>query len=281
LPGDTPVLLPPDSDSDSPKTIQIALVQSGLALRSREGGWDVVEAYAKSENERARTRLQPIVVLRPLATEPDRIQTGGAVIFGEVVPPPYSVEVVNDAIEINGVAVFPVRGPNVAPPKPSKTQTETHNGMDAAVTNYRRNLGTLGSAESKQTLIDDLKRLPGVTGAEWLDGETIRLIRPDGDGEIIRLTQGGREPDPPTAESLREALETQAASLRKALGENATVFCGATYLLTNHAVDAGTLRARIEQVLGSGESNALKIARLQAYTGHRDAAADLLFARVR
>jgi hypothetical protein len=281
LPGDTPVLLPRDSDIDSPKTIQIALVQSGLALRSQESGWIVVDAYAKSESARARTRLLPIAPQRSLATGPNRIQSGGAVLFGEVIPPPYSVEVVNEVVEVNGVAVFPVSGADVAPPEPTKAQIASHDGMDAAATNYERNLSVRGITQAKQLLIDELSRLPGVTGAEWLDDETVRLIRPGGDGEIITFARTGRDADPPTEDALEETLRIQAEALRDALRENATIFCGATYLLTNATIDAATLRARIEQVLDSGESDALRISRLQAYTGHRDAAADLLFARIR
>jgi hypothetical protein len=281
LPGDTPVLLPPDSDLGSPKSIQIALVQSGLALRPQAGGWSIVDASAKSEAERARARLLPVVPLAPRATEPGRIQTGGVVLFGEVVAPPYRVEVSNDAVEINSVAVFPVPGSSATPPEPTKPQVETHDRMDAAVTNYRRNVGSQGPINAKRMLIEELMQMPGVTGAEWTGDDEVRLTRPDGSGEILTFATTGRDADPPTEESLRVALETQAEILRNTLAENATLFCGATYLLGNPAPDAAALRARIEEILQSGDSNALKIARLQAYTGHRDAAADLLYARVR
>lgn len=281
LPGDTPVLLPLDADPDSPKTIQIALVQSGLALRAQAGGWNVVGASDEPEAARARTRLRTVVSLAPRPNQPDRVTTGGVVLFGEVVAPPYLVEVAGDAVEINGVAVFPVLGADVTPPEPTAVQVDTHDRMDAAVRNYGRNTGALGIAEAKRSLIGELSRLPGVTGAEWLDDENVRITHADGEGQILTLTQDGRDLDPPTTEQQRAAIETQAGSIRAALGDGATVFCGATYLLIDSSLDAAVLRGRIEQILRSGESDLLKIARLQAYTGHRDAAADLLYARAR
>ncbi len=281
VPGDTPVLLPAGSDIESPKAIQIALAQSGFVLGFSAGGWTIAGASSNGEAVRARTRLRPVASLAPRPMESDVIQSGGLVLFGEVVEPPYRVEIVGEAIEINGVAVFPVPGADVSPPEPTTTQIDTHDRMDAAARNYERNAGTLGSAEAKRILIGELSRLPRVTGAEWLDEETVRLIRPAGDGEIITFARVGREADPPTAEALRAALETEAQLLSRALAENATVFCGATYLLTDSALDAGTLRRRIEEILHSDEPDLLKIARLQVYTGHRDAAADLLFARAR
>jgi hypothetical protein len=99
--------------------------------------------------------------------------------------------------------------------------------------------------------------------------------------EILSFTEEGRDPDPPTAESRRENLELQADLMRNALRDGATVLGGATYLLTLTEPGAEEFRARVRTITDSAEPMELKIARIQAYTGHREAAIDLLLARTR
>jgi hypothetical protein len=88
-----------------------------------------------------------------------------------------------------------------------------------------------------------------------------------------------RAADPDNAAAASERLESLAASLRRVLREDGTLVVGTSYLGTSTELAAGALRARLESVLGSPEPDLLKIARMQARLGQRNAAADLLYLR--
>jgi len=74
-------------------------------------------------------------------------------------------------------------------------------------------------------------------------------------------------------------MAATADDLAAALAAGHTVVAGATYLLTVDETGAAALRARLDAILAAAEPEALTLARLQARLGHRDAAADLLYAR--
>lgn len=153
--------------------------------------------------------------------------------------------------------------------------------MTAALDAYDSEGATLGGDEAARRLIDRLIALPAVRDAEWIAEDQVRIVREGGQYEIVSLEENPRAGERTTPEQMQAFLEAQAEVLRSSLRRNETLLCGATYLLAISHMGPAAFRARLDAIVDSAEPEALKIARLQAHTGHRDAAADLLFARTR
>jgi hypothetical protein len=279
LPGDTPVLLPMGADRENVKALRAALIYSGLALAEERGAKVATMPHAFSEAERAARRHYAIAPMAPARGARGVIDRGGALLFGRLLSPPFRVEATSDAVLINGVTVYPSPGPSAPPPVASATQEQTFAMLNTAIENYHRDRAALGKRLAGERCREALAALPGVTDAVWRGEDEIILMRTDGSEEGIVLEPHLREPDPPTFEQVAEHMDDTAEELAAVLSAGYTVVAGATYLLTVDDLGAAALRERIEVILASAEPEALILARLQARLGHRDAAADLLYAR--
>jgi hypothetical protein len=199
-------------------------------------------------------------------------------LFGKLVPPPYRVELSGDVIEINGVVVFPSPGPLSRPPDPSARVTDIFDRMSSARETYTRNRTVLGAEGARAALVVELKQIPGFKQVDWVSDDEVRIIRQDGIEERMSFAEL-RPTDPDNEQAQQAFLQAQAELLRGVLKDNGTILCGATYLIPVQDIPADSFRQKVNGIVTSGEPEALKLARLQVYTGNRDAAADLLFAR--
>lgn len=278
IPDGTPLLIPRGLAPESPKALNIALTGSGLALRTDGATTTIVLGHQLTESARALTRLLPAAPVAPGVTDPGAISRGGVAIFGQLLEPPFLVESTPEAVEINGVLVFPSPGPDVEPPQPTAEQTLIHERMSAAREAYAWNRSALGVDEARRRLLDAVAGLPGVGSAEWADDEELVLFREDGIEEVLWFPAETMDFSPPTPADRRAFMGIMAEGIRRSLCADRTVLCGATYLITVDELPAEALRGRLLEIISSTEPENLRLARLQAHTGHRDAAADLLFA---
>ncbi len=271
LPGDTPVIFPGDPSQLGPKAIQVALVQSGMALRD-DG--EIVRPHALSERMRAERRRIPHFISTPRGQ--DAIDSGGLVLFGTVHEPPFTVEVSMGEVLINGVSVYPSPGEAAAPPTPSDRQRANHESLEAGVADFASSSRQGDEHGARQRLAASMLERPEILSAEWTGDSDLTLTHRDGSIELITISDEGRDADA-SASSEDEALRGLADGLRRNLEDNFTVLAGASYLLTVNHANAHSFRRRVEEIRNSGESELMKLARLQAWTGQRNAAADLLF----
>lgn len=279
LPGDTPVLLPAGADPADVKALRAALVLSGLALTGERGAQAVTRPHAYSDAERAARRRYDVSPQAPGRGADGAIERGGALLYGRLLAPPFRVEAAAGAVLVNGVTIYPSPGPSTPPPAVSAADEEAFALLNAAIEGYHRDRGALGAALARDRCRAALAALPGVTGAAWRGEDEIVMTRADGSEEGITLAPRFREAEPPTPEEVAAHMAATAEDLAAALAAGHTVVAGATYLLTVDEIGAAALRARLEEILAAAEPEALTLVRLQARLGHRDAAADLLYAR--
>jgi len=279
LPGDTPVLLPAGTDPADIKALRAALVLSGLALAEERGAMAVTRPHTYTDAERAARRHYDVTPQALGRGADGAIERGGALLFGRLLAPPFRVEATAEAVFVNGVAVYPSPGASAPPPAVTAADEEAFALLEAAIEGYHRDRGALGAALARDRCRDAMAALPGVASAAWRSDDEIVLTRADGTEEGVVLTPRPREATPPTPEEVAEHMAATADDLAAALAAGHTVVAGATYLLTVDETGAAALRARLDAILAAAEPEALTLARLQARLGHRDAAADLLYAR--
>ena len=274
---DWPVLLPEDWRSLGDKAMQVAVIQSGLAARQGAAGLEIFEGHALSERERAERRRIPHFAITPRQVGENVVDSGGVALFGKLLAPPFQVEAVGDEVQINGVAVYPSPGPNVAAPRVSGATRATHDNLVEAAREFSvsRDRGDGGAA--KQRLLATMLAQPDVVSARWVSETDLELTEPDGSVRMLSMGTEGRDAEPADESALREHLDGIAAGLRAALAQGFTVLAGADYLDSMSDVGAAVFRTRLAEIKASGDSEALKLARIQAYTGLRNAAADLLW----
>ncbi len=182
-----------------------------------------------------------------------------------------------DQVLINGVAVYPTPGlPGLAP---DQAEHDLVAGMDRAREIYDGEVTVVGAETARLNLQRNMEAVPGIESAEWLDDNRLLLRMSDGMEEIHVLKEDGREADPPTPADIAAKLDQVASDLSETLRLDYTVCAGTTYLTTAPAQGAEAMRNRLREILASGENEDLKLLRLEARTGHRDVAADVLYAR--
>jgi hypothetical protein len=280
VPSESPVLLSVDEEGDWPDALRASLIQSGLTLRAEGGQWRVELIWSESEESRS-TRRQFSISPVPLSLEDgDVISTGSVVAFGREIAPPYRITVDQDQVSINGVPVFPTPGDPSLLAAPTDENVSEFQFWNDALTAYSFDLATFGSATARENLTDRFRDRPEVRTAEWRGASELRLERIDGTVRVISIDPETKSGPPPTAAESREFLELHAENMRSILQSDHVLLCGATYFST---VDepSGPFLERVREIRSAGESDAMRIARLQAWTGHRDAAADLLYGSLR
>ena len=271
LPADTPVLLTGSLDALGPKGVAAALILSGLSLRANG---EIVRAHSSSERERAETRRLPHFVTAPPS---GGIETGAVALYGELTPPPYAVEVMGDEIRINGVTVYTYPGPAVMPPSPSAEQVSRQQDIAEGGAEYARSVAAGQGQAARDAFAQRMLAREEVAAARWLSDDTLELSYTDGSTETLGFEPEGREADAADPAAEAEYLDSLAESLRQVLRADHTVLAGATYLLTITDASASGFRRRLDELRGSSEPEALKLARIQVHTGDRNAAADLLY----
>lgn len=258
------------------RALESAVIQSGLHLASAPNGWTLAPIDPATEARRAEARLLPAAPITIPLSDPRAITSGGAVVFGQWIDAPYRVESDDEAVRLNGVPVYPSPGTGQQSPRVTAEIAAAHDALDAALANYDAERSAGSATVARANLIARLLTLPEVSRAQWQD-DLVRITRPDGTEEIVTFDRG-REAEPLEGETRRTWLREQADQIESTLRAGQTVLFGATYLVV--LPDAPeTLRARITEVRTSAEPELMKIARLQAYTHHRDAASDLALAR--
>jgi hypothetical protein len=271
----TPVLCDDGAIGGESKALQSALLQSGLRFDPSTSS--VRDAHSTSERARAERRLLAAAPFTVSPHDPEAIPSGCVALYGHLVAPPYRIERIGDFIELNGVAIFPVPGESAPIPHVTEAQVQTHDLMSAAMRRYESRRGTSEEASARNELLLDLRAIPGVSGASWLGPDDASIIR---DGREEYVTFGDERQTSPEDEAARpEVLDRELVSLRDLLVRDGTLLCGASYLIPVWEPAASAFRPRLEAITRSSESEALRIARLQAYTLDRSAAADLVFAR--
>lgn len=276
VPLDTPLLLPAGVDRESEKALRVALANAGLTLREAPGVLRLERVPGPDDRAQARARLRALAPQRP-APGPDLVQRGLVILQGRLLAPPFRIEATADAVLLNGVAVYPVPGAPQAPPAVSAAQAEAFAERLAAIAVYRETRDTQGEAQARSLCLERMAELPGVRSGRWV-GEGVQLDMADGSEETVVLAPRERRPEPPTSAEIAARMSSEAAALRRVLGEGGSALIGSTYLLTLQRPSAGSLRTQAEVILASPEAEALKLLRLQALLGHRHAAADLLYA---
>lgn len=272
LPTNTPVLFSDEPESISRKALAVALLQSGLAIMP-DG--EIIDPHSMDERSRAERRHIPHFSVTPRGG--DTIDMGGLVLFGEIHEPPFAVEVIADEIHINGVAVYPSPGPAALPPVPSSGQKNAHETLEAAGASYALAQGRGEAQRAREELAATMLERPEIEHAEWINDKDLQLSNTDGSIEMITFSDEAREADPDGILAEDKALSALAEGLGQALRDNYTVMVGASYLLTVTNSNAYSFARRVREIRESPDSEALKLARLQAWTGQRNAAADLLF----
>ena len=274
----TPVLVPPGWDATHPADLRAILSLSGLALRREASGETVFAPHDLIDETGAATRRRPVSPTPPPADADGAIVRGAVILHGEFFEPPFHV-LSNDAgIRINGVAVFPVPGPNVPPPVPTAAQEQSHAAREAAFEAYRETMAEGDPISARTQLRAHALTIPDVRSARWDGDQALILERENGTEEVIYVGDDFRSPDPPSAEDMRAAFDAQAESMRQILRDDRTLLLGATYTLAILEPDAPRFELRLEEIMASGEDGALKLARIQAYTAHRESATDIFLA---
>lgn len=279
-PATAPVVWRADVDPAAAgvKELDSALLQSGIKLeRSASGALTLSAVDSRSDRDRAAARLLPVLPQAIAPNDPDAVQTGAVAVFGTLLEAPFKFEVRGESVLVNGIEVFPSPGTAQSLPRVSAATQTTHDRLASAIDAYSTNLGTMGVTRARQVLATDLSGLPGISGLEWV-GNELRLVRTDGIDERFYFDPV-RETVPASASQKRAFLEEQATVFADELREGTVLLFGATYVLSIDELSALEFAGQVESARQSNESEALRIARLQAYTLNRDAAADLVFAR--
>jgi len=275
LAADAPVLLPDGADLSDPKTLAVALAQSGYAFRQEQNAWTLRNA-SRSEADRARARLRVATPTRPARGDRSAIATGAVAVFGRWLEAPFRVTRVDESIQVNGITIFPSPGPDVAPPTPSTAQVDAHTRIRRALATYPALRAQIGIPAAQAQILADLKTLSGYSRMEWVDDQNLRMVQANGVEEMLSFEIESAAVSPTPAER-QEQLDTMVTGFADLLSNGGAILAGATYLSTlpdeGHAFHDRALEIRV-----STEPEALKLARLQAWTAQRDAAADLLFA---
>lgn len=279
VPPETPIVWPQGVEPNSTdlKVLASVLLQNGLVLAPDGAAATVRPIDARSERDRARPRLIDVEAAAVPSADPAAIATGAVALFGRLVDPPYRFEIADDAVLVNGVAVFPAPGPQTSGPRATAGDEEVHARLDAALAAYEEDQIREGTAAARARLTQVLTGLPGIAGLDWR-GEALYLRRDDGLEEAFTFDPV-REPAPLGPEERRAFLEEQAEIFAGLLRDGTVLLFGATYMLSADDLPARDFVARVDSVRRSSENDALRIARIQALTHHRDAAADLVFAR--
>ena len=205
------------------------------------------------------------------------ITSGGALLYGTMVEPPFRIEVAGGEILLNGVTVYP--SPGIPGPIPDAATVDLFTATSTACDTYRQDLTTRGGVAARRDLRQTLVAHAAIESAEWLDEDRLRLLKNDGSEEILVLHWEARDADPPTEADRQADLVATAEDLRQALRLDFTICAGTTYLLTAPERGATALRDRLREIISSDDDDDLKLLRLQARTGHGDVAADLLYTR--
>lgn len=273
VPGDTPIVIAEGADLDDPKTLAAALVQSGLTLRAGSGG-GVIEATDRfDEGIRVGDRQYPVIEVRS-GTDAGGIESGAVYAFGRPLSTPFVVDSDDASVTVNGVVVFPSPGARVLPPAATPAQAEAHTKIDAAFSAFGLNrYADENSARDafRRAILD----IDGYERAEWVE-TTLVVTGSNGITELFP-TDGSREAEDVSPEATATYFAGHADALTQALRDDYTVIAGATYFIAHVNDDAATFASRVNDIRASAETVALRLARLQARIGHREAAADLLF----
>lgn len=279
-PSDSPILLSVDEEGDWPGALRTALIQSGLTLRAAGEQWRVEPIWSESEETRSTRRQWSFSPIPPPLGESNVIATGSVIAFGREIAAPYRVMVEEDQVLINGVPVFPTPGEPSPPPIPSDEATSEFQFLNNALALYSSDLTSFGSATARENFAARFRSRRGIQAAEWTGDSDLRLEQADGTVKVISIDPETKSGPPMTAAQWREFLEIQAENIRTELREDRLVLCGSTYFSTIDTPSAQFL-TRVREIRAGKENDALRIARLQAWTGHRDAAADLLYGSLR
>jgi len=278
-PPETPIVWPRGVEPASTdlKVLASVLLQNGLVL-TLDGAAATVRPFdGRDERDRARPRLLDVEATPVPPSDPAAIATGAVAVFGRLVDPPYRFDVVGDAVLVNGLEVFPSPGPQTPAPLATASDQEAHARLDAALSAYDADRIRIGTEAARARLAGGLAGVPGIAGHEWR-GEALYLRRDDGLEEAFTFDPV-REPAPLGPEERRAFLEEQAEIFAGLLRDGTVMLFGATYVLAADDIPASEFVARVSAVRRSSENDRLRIARIQALTHHRDAAADLVFAR--
>ncbi|MCP4547700.1 MAG: hypothetical protein GY835_14665 [bacterium] len=276
LPVDTPVLLARGTVPDDIVAIQGGLVRSGLALKPTARGREVVRP-AVDEAARAAARLLAVTPLLVNTRAEGVIATGGAVLYGQIVEPPYLVENDGEEVLVNGVLVFPSPGVPVAVPAADAESIREFELVKTARMSYRRDLESLGGEEARSRFRETVLTLTHFVEAEWRSENSLHVLLANGQRKSIIMSNVGREPEEPTSAQLNGYGAMMARNLREMLRLDMTIVAGATYLICEDNASGAHMRDRLREVLDSVEPEALILARLQARLGNRAAAADLYY----
>ncbi len=277
LAGSTPIIFPANLQVDNPKALPVALIQSGLSLREFDQGRVKIVLAKQSPLQGAELRRRPVAPMALSSKTFGAINSGGALLYGEIVEPPFLVEVTSDEILINGVTVFPSIG--LPEPIPDAATEDLFAMTNRACNDFENDRTTRGDAVARLNLQQTMVDHPAIDEAQWLSDDRLQLQKSDGSEETMVFNREGRDADPPTPADRDADLMATAEDLRQALNLDFTICAGTTYLLSAPERGSEVLRNRLQEIISSGDSDELKLLRLQARTGHRHAAADLLYTR--
>lgn len=278
LSGSTPILIPPGWDATHPADLRAVLSLSGVALRRDTDRETLFAPLALIDEAAAAARRRPFAAVPPPLDGPGVVARGAVILHGEFLEPPFQFEVDDAGILVNGVRVFPVPGPNVPPPAPTSEQERSHAAREAAFEVYQQRMAAGDAVTARSELRSRALEIPGVISARWDGDRALILERDNGRQEVLYVGDDLRTPDPPSDEERRASFEDQAASMRRTLLNDRTLLLGATYTLAILEPDAPAFRRRLTAILASSEPRTLKLARIQAYTAHRESATDILLA---
>lgn len=273
---ETPVIFPPGFDPTVPADVLAALPLSGLAAK-REGADIQVRAPRPLVDHIGVTdRAYPASIATIDTGNPAAIGSGVVSLYGRLIEGPFLIESDINGVTLNGVRVLPVPGPRTPPPSPTVAQRDLHSGLKTAMDQYKLDMVNLSADEARQRYITSLESLPDVRSAEWTSDDLVMLERQNGRKQYISFDPAFDRGDPPTPDEWRAYHEMEAENFRRMLRADRAVLFGATYILPVSMLDGPSFKRRVLEIRVSSEDESLKLARIQAYTARRDAAADLL-----
>jgi hypothetical protein len=277
LPGQTPVIVPADAATADPGAVRVALLLSGLVLAEYGERSARITAMTNSEREGAATRARRI---SPQAARGQRlIDDGVALIYGQLLRPPFELSADAEGLRLNGVSIYPSPGAVVDWPAPDAARLDLYSRLELVERRWAHERQTLGEERAADRFRHSLEALPEVLATRWVKPRILSARFADGREELYFLDQRRRDLEAYDPALAHQRFAELAADLERLLSEGGCVIAGASYFLTHHAMPAADLAARLEAILASPEPEALKLARLQVRLGHRHAAADLLYAR--
>jgi len=268
LPGDTPLLLPRETADLTAKDWNTALVLSGLALREEAGHRTVIRRADLAERRLLLAAAPPAAAARRGGG--GGIAAGLVAVGGRFLGAPYDVEVAGGEVLINGVRVFPA--PEIDRPLPPADPGGDRRDaiLQAAARRYRDD-------GDRAALLARLAAAPALAGATWVTESRVRLDWANEDSSYLEL-EPLRAPEPPDPEAWLRLATGFAEQTRTLLAADGVLLAGVGYCLPLPDLAATTWSPRVGEILAAGETGALTILRLQAYTRHREAALDLYLA---